>query len=414
MQKILTMTTIMYLRLLGLLFFLIIADSLSWIFIRNLLSSLGRQTKMFSKIWWTIATGFILSYIGYLAYAGAPGHDYVVFRTYFAFFGVFLLIYIPKAIIATFYLATNFLSLIFKVLYLPAEKLKRIMAIVSVSIALFMFLNILWGILYNKTRFTVKEIELSHHLLPSAFDGFRLLHYSDAHIGSFSNHEKAKKGLRLIASQNADAILFTGDFINMVPEEAEPYREVLSNTLAKYGKYAVLGNHDLDDYRKWDQASLKEEEILKLVEFHRATGSDVLRNSHRLIIRGTDTIYIAGVDNWGLPPFNAHGSLEDAIEGIPDGAFIILLSHDPSHWKAEIVPLSNVSLTLSGHTHGLQFALNLGKKKWSPISRMYPHWYGLFSEGEQYLYVNPGFGFIGFNGRVGMPPEITLITLRSK
>ena len=407
------MTSLMIVRLLGLLFFLIAADVLSWLFMREFIRSFSQKTRLFSRIWWSVTIGFLVSYIGYLLYAGSPGHDYSIMRNYFAFFGIFLLLYLPKAILGLFYLANNILSLFFKLFMLSNSKLTKVMGWISLFFAGLMFTSVAYGILYGKTAYTVKDVEIRHPLLPASFDGFKVLHYSDAHLGSFRNPEDAIKGFELIKQQKVDAILFTGDMINMVPEEAEPYRNALTSLGAPCGKYAVLGNHDLDDYRKWDKSSLKSEEIVRLADFHESTGSLVLRNSHQVIHRGGDSIYIVGVDNWGLPPFKPHGDLAKAIEGIPTTAFTILLSHDPSHWDAQVLSNTNIALTLSGHTHGMQFALNLGKKKWSPISNMYEHWYGLFEKQGRYLYVNPGFGFIGFNGRVGMPPEITVITLRS-
>jgi predicted MPP superfamily phosphohydrolase len=402
----------MILRLLGLLFFLIATDVLSWLFMREFLRSYKFNTRIFSRIWWSLTIGFLVFYIAYLLYAGSPGHDYTIMRNYFAFFGLFLLLYLPKAIIGLFYLANNILSLFLKILMAKKPWLSKTMGWLSLVSAGFMFFSVAYGIVYGKTRFTVKNIEIQHPLLPAAFDGFRILQYSDTHLGSFSHTEDAIKGFDLIKDQKVDAIVFTGDMVNMVPEEAEPYREALTGINAPSGKYAVLGNHDLDDYRKWDKSSLKSEEIVRLANFHTSTGSQLLRNTHEIIRRGSDSIFIAGVDNWGLPPFHPHGDLAAAVKGIPEGAFTILLSHDPSHWDAQVLPTTGIALTLSGHTHGMQFALNLGKRKWSPISNMYPHWYGLFEQQGQYLYVNPGFGFIGFNGRVGMPPEITVITLR--
>jgi predicted MPP superfamily phosphohydrolase len=270
-----------------------------------------------------------------------------------------------------------------------------------------------YGVWFGKYYYKVHHKTLSFQNLPKSFDGFKIVQISDAHLGTFDNFKKVKKGLELLQQQNPDIIVFTGDLVNNVAEEAQIYIDEFKKLSAPYGKFTILGNHDYGEYVRWKTKDEKDQNLSKLIEIGNQMGFTWLDNKHVALSKNNDTLYLAGVENWGLPPFPQYGNLEKAIDGISPSDFIILLSHDPTHWRQEVLKTAkNVALTLSGHTHGMQFGFELGKFKWSPVKYKYSDWADLYKQGEQYLYVNRGFGNIGYPGRVGIRPEITLIELK--
>lgn len=269
------------------------------------------------------------------------------------------------------------------------------------------------GIIWGRYRVKIQKEVISLPHLPKAFEGLRIVHLSDLHLGSF--HKKTDmvtKAVQMVNGLNPDIICFTGDMVNNHASETEGWVGVFQQLKARYGKYAVLGNHDYGDYCQWPSRTAKLNNRFQIIDFFRACDFQLLLNeNHAISINGSELI-IVGVENWGKPPFQQYGDLDKAMKGIDQEAFKILLSHDPSHWDYEVRDKTNISVTLSGHTHGAQFGLGIGNKKWSPVKMKYPRWGGLYEEFGQYLYVNRGLGFIGFPGRVGMPPEITFLELK--
>ncbi len=215
----------------------------------------------------------------------------------------------------------------------------------------------------------------------------------------------------LINAQKADIILFTGDMVNNVAEELEEFIPQLQQLRAKFGVYSILGNHDYGEYVHWDSEETHQDNMERLFQFQQKAGFKLLRNDSFTIEKEGERIGIAGVENWGLPPFPQYGDLQKSRREIADASFKILMSHDPSHWDAEVHGKSDFDLTLSGHTHGMQFGINIPGIKWSPVKWKYPRWSGLYQEGDQYLYVNVGIGYIAFPGRVGFYPEISVFEL---
>lgn len=275
------------------------------------------------------------------------------------------------------------------------------------------FVSIAYGIFKGRYNFRVLEEQLSFENLPSAFDGMRIVQISDIHIGSFGdNYEAVKKGIDMVNALEPDIIFFTGDLVNNYADETQGWLPHLSEFKAKKGKYSILGNHDYGDYAQWNSHEEKRNNLQQVVDFHEQMGFKILLNESVKVKHGEEEISIIGVENWGRPPFPQYGDLKKAMEGHENSSFKILLSHDPSHWDEEVLEKTNIDITLSGHTHGMQFGVEIGAIKWSPVKFKYPRWGGLYTEGKQHLYVNRGFGFIGFPGRVGMPPEITLIELK--
>ncbi|REJ64303.1 MAG: metallophosphoesterase [Bacteroidetes bacterium] len=288
---------------------------------------------------------------------------------------------------------------------------------IALGLAAIPFIGIIDGIWKGRYRYRVISHTLEFEDLPDEFDGFTIAQISDIHSGSFDNQEKVEYGVQMVNELGADAIMFTGDMVNNIATEAEPWIDTFKKLSGKNGVFSILGNHDYGDYWRFPSAQAKVDNLNRLKEIHAEMGMDLLLNESRFFERNGQRLYLAGVENWGLPPFPQYGDLQEALNGIPEDAFTVLLSHDPSHFDAEVKQHSKkVHLTLSGHTHGMQFGIEIpGWIKWSPVKFKYPKWAGLYPEPDgQVLHVNRGFGFLAFPGRVGMWPEITHITLRKK
>ncbi|MFZ4058839.1 MAG: metallophosphoesterase [Ferruginibacter sp.] len=266
----------------------------------------------------------------------------------------------------------------------------------------------------NKYRYQVKRIKLSFENLPVGFKGMRLVHISDIHSGSLTDVKAVQHGIDMILKENADLILFTGDLVNDVATEMAEFKNHFNQLKAPLGVYAVLGNHDYGDYVYWPyQGVTKEQNLENLKKLQAEMGWRLLMNEHVELERNGDKIALIGIENWSAKiRFPKHGRMDLAYPGAEKYPFKILMSHDPSHWEAQVIPqYSDIDLMLSGHTHGMQFGVDIPGFKWSPVQYVYKQWDGLYEKAKQKLYVNPGFGFIGYPGRVGVLPEITVIEL---
>lgn len=276
-----------------------------------------------------------------------------------------------------------------------------------------LFGTLLYGF-RNKYNYQVVKQSLRFDHLPESFRGLKIVHISDIHSGSFLDKQAVLRGVRMINDLKPDLILFTGDLVNDRASEMEPYMDVFSQLKAPMGVYSTLGNHDYGDYVAWPSEGLTQAENLKRLQgVHAALGWRLLMNEHVALKRGNEAIALIGIENWSAKArFPKHGRMDLAYPGVEQYPFKILMSHDPSHWKAQVLPnYPLIDLTLSGHTHGMQFGVEIPGLKWSPVQYMYKEWAGLYELGKQKLYVNRGFGFIGYPGRVGILPEITLIEL---
>lgn len=275
-----------------------------------------------------------------------------------------------------------------------------------------LFASLLYGF-SNKYNYRVKKIKLNYPNLPASFKGLKVVQISDIHSGSFTNKSAVQKGVEHILQLKPDLILFTGDLVNNTSDEMENYMDVFNQLKAPMGVYSTLGNHDYGDYAEWPSKEAKRQNLERLKQIHGELGWRLLMNENVLIERNDDQIAVIGVENWSSKArFPKYGNLEKAYAGTENIPFKILMSHDPSHWDAEVRPkYSDIDLMLAGHTHGLQFGVEIPWLKWSPVQYVYKQWAGLYQEGRQKLYVNRGFGFIGYPGRVGILPEITLFEL---
>lgn len=266
----------------------------------------------------------------------------------------------------------------------------------------------------NKYNYKIKKVKLAFDNLPEGFNGLKILHFSDVHSGSFMNKRAVENGVEKIISQNADLVIFSGDLVNDRSPEMKNYMDVFNKIKAPMGVYSTFGNHDYGDYVKWPYEGVtKEQNLINLAKIHAELGWRLMMDEHVEMERNGDKIALIGIQNWSAKAhFPRYGNMKKAYEGTENYPFKILISHDPSHWDAQVRPeYPDVDLTLSGHTHGMQFGVEIPGFKWSPVQYIYKEWDGLYEEGKQKLYVNPGFGFIGYPGRVGILPEITVIEL---
>lgn len=293
---------------------------------------------------------------------------------------------------------------------------RRFLSLIAMGIAAVPFGALLYGMYRGKYNFKVLKYKMEYEDLPEAFDGYQITQISDIHSGSFDNRKKIEYAIDLINKQKSDVIFFTGDMVNNKAEEMKPWAELFTNLSAKSGKYSILGNHDYGDYVKWDTAEEKIKNLEDLKVLQKEMGFDLLLNESRYLKKGEDKLALIGVENWGRGGFRKSGDLKKAASGISKEDFKILLSHDPSHWEDVVIKDDyHYHLTLSGHTHGMQFGIEIpGWVKWSPVKWRYKYWAGIYEELGEFINVNRGFGFIGYPGRVGIWPEITVITLKKK
>lgn len=372
------------------LFSLLLIIAAEWIFIHGLLEHSLYALASFQGF--VFITSVALLFINFRR--RTQNADY---RLVFTYMGLFIATGIPALV----YLLPGLSYLILGLPYL-----QYIGWIFSFAI----FLGILYGIQFGRWNWKVHEVHLSFHHLPDSLDGLRFVQISDVHVGSFLHrYQKVQKAIDLINEQNADYVFFTGDLVNNKADEMHGWEPLFSSIQAKKGKFSILGNHDYGDYVQWREQSEKQENLNHLIQLHQAIGFRPLLNDAFELSEGA---WLLGVENWGIAPFRQSGKLTETLSKVPADAFKILLSHDPSHFDAQVVGHTNIDLTLSGHTHGMQFGIERFGIKFSPVSFKYSKWAGLYEVGKQYLYVNRGFGFLGFPGRVGIYPEITLFTLK--
>jgi predicted MPP superfamily phosphohydrolase len=261
-------------------------------------------------------------------------------------------------------------------------------------------------------RFKLHQVAIKCERLPESFDGLKIVHISDLHLGSFGfRYHILERAIDIINNLNPDLILFTGDLVNNYGWELRGWAPVLEKLKAKKGKFSVLGNHDYGDYSNWETEAKKIENFESIKNFYKAIGFKLLCNEAVKLNVRKDTLAIVGVENWGKPPLKQYGDLDKALHSVHEIPFKLLLTHDPSHWDAEVVDKTDIALTFSGHTHGMQAGFIIGNKQWSPIQLKYKQWAGLYQKNQQHLYVTRGLGWLGFPGRIGMRPEITSIEL---
>jgi len=324
------------------------------------------------------------------------------------FYGLGVLSFAPKLIFV----------IVISVLYYTSFLFSKNESLIAIAIGgLFSgflpFFVILYGITSAVYKFKIYHHSITSDLLPKSFDRLRIVQLSDLHLGSFNySYKKLREAIEKVNALKPDYIFITGDLVNNFAWELKGWDTVFNQLKAKEGKYAILGNHDYGDYSKWDTPKAKVENFKAIQQFYTKIGFKLLMNESEVISKSTEEIAIIGVENWGKPPFKQYGDLQKAMQDVKDIPFKILLSHDPTHWTEEVTDKTDITLTLSGHTHGMQAGFQYKNLKWSPIKYKFKHWAGLYQHNTQYLYVNRGLGWLGFPARIGMHPEITLIELK--
>ncbi|WP_236675960.1 metallophosphoesterase [Chryseolinea lacunae] len=270
-----------------------------------------------------------------------------------------------------------------------------------------------YGVISGAHDYRVRRQVVKLPNLPKAFDGLTIGQLSDIHSGSFFNKVAVKGGVEMMLNEKPDVIFFTGDLVNNEAAEVKDYIDIFNKLKAPLGVFSITGNHDYGDYQAWASQQAKQKNFKDLMEAHRVLGFDLLMNEHRFLEQNGEKIAILGNENWGEKRFAKYGRLDKAYAGTDEAAVKLLLSHDPSHWDGQVRPqYSDIDIMFAGHTHGFQFGVEIGGFKWSPSQYAYKQWAGLYQEGSQYLYVNRGFGYLGYPGRIGMPPELTILELK--
>lgn len=339
--------------------------------------------------------------------------------------GLLLLVYVPKLLIGVFMLFEDIFRLVFGLIqhfsnsseatsFLPERR--KFISQAALAFAFIPFSGLIYGIFKGRYNYKVIKTPIYFDDLPDEFDGFKILQISDLHCGSFDNKDKIKYGVDLINEQEYDMLVFTGDLVNTHAEEMDGWYELFGNIKqGKFGNYSILGNHDYGEYIKWPTYEDKQKNFEGIKNIHPKIGWDLLLNEHRTIKKGNSEITLIGVENWGAK-FQQKADLAKAIKGVDNEAFKVVLTHDPSHWDLVLQkdPF-NYHLTLCGHTHGMQFGIEIpGWVKWSPVQYVYKHWAGLYQKEKRHIYVNRGFGYHAYPGRVGIWPEISILELKKK
>ena len=274
-------------------------------------------------------------------------------------------------------------------------------------------MGLLFGILSGAHDYRIRRRNIYSPHLPKAFDGIRLIQISDIHTGSFFNKTAVRGGVDIINQERGDIVLFTGDFVNNQSDEAKPYLDLFSKVKAPLGVHSVMGNHDYGDYHRWDSMMKKQRNIKNLHQMHKYMGWNIMLNENKIITINESSIALLGLENWGVGRFSKYGDMTKTYKGSEEIPYKILMSHDPSHWDAQVLSeYPDIDLMLAGHTHGMQFGVEIGDFRWSPSQYVYKQWADLYQKGTQSLYVNRGFGFLGYPGRIGILPEITVLTLK--
>jgi uncharacterized protein len=404
--------------------FLAIIFIVDWYFFQAIktLTAKHKDFILIQRIYWGVT--IVLLSISLFYFLNIQSSEHQFFRIYF---GSFIFILLISKIIAIPFLLVDDISRMFQWVYKTvmnigktpsevgavvitrAEFLSRI-AIIAAAIP---FLSFIWGMVKGAFDYTVRKEKIFLANLPASFNGLKILQISDIHIGSFVNTNPLEEAVKIINEQDADLVFFTGDLVNNLAKETDGFTETLKKIKAKKGVYSILGNHDYGDYVQWENEELKKSNLAKLKAAHKEMGWKLLLNENHILENETEKIAILGVENWSASlRFPKYGKLEQAVKGTEDVPVKLLLSHDPSHWDAMITTdYKNIDVTFSGHTHGMQFGIEIPGFKWSPVQYVYKQWAGLYQKENQYLYVNRGLGFIGYPGRVGILPEISVFEL---
>ncbi|MDZ4710164.1 MAG: metallophosphoesterase [Saprospiraceae bacterium] len=404
-------------RFLILILLLIGIDLYSFQWLRHLTQHLSASWKWgaYAFFWAGSLITLVLLLFTFIGQTDKIPPNLLLYLRAFAFISYFSkLASLPVLLIDDLRRGAGQLLNMFRPSYAFSPSRSKFLSAFSALLAGIPFVTLLHGMARNAYRYKIHKVKIPVRNLPPALEGLHIVQISDIHSGSFTSKEPIMKSVELVSGLKPDLIFFTGDLVNSRATEIEPYLDIFSNMKGKHGSYSVLGNHDYGDYVQWEDDSSKQANLEKLKSHHAAMGWKLLLNQHDEIQVNGHTISIIGVENFSASKrFSKYGNLSKAYEGISKDSLKLLLSHDPSHWEYEVTTqYPDISLTCSGHTHGFQFGIEIpGYFRWSPSQYVYKQWAGLYQQGLQYLYVNRGFGFLAYPGRVGILPEITSFEL---
>lgn len=404
------------------IFFTLLVDIYAYAALHSLVKSQGPALRhAVTIVFWLLTTLFIVVFLFFfrIDYQQRNPSD---LSGMFILIGLYLLVYMPKIIFVAFRLTEDMIWLLSQLIRLlsrlftenPMQALRlNLLSKGGLLLGFLTFLSILYGMV-ARFNYHVEKVDIAYPGLPGGLEGLTIVQLSDIHLGSmYGKQDRFRKAVDRINNLKPDLILFTGDMVNNFSEEAHGWEELFASMQARIGKYSILGNHDYGNYWTWTSEQERDDNMQRLYEIQQKMGFRLLLNECDTIRHNGETLALIGVENWGLPPFSGTGDLKKATAGMPLVSFKVLMSHNPTHWDAEVLNKTDIGLTLSGHTHAAQFGIKIGRFSWSPARYFYDRWMGLYRESGQALYVNRGLGYIGFPGRVGLRPEITLITLRS-
>ena len=387
----------------------------AFVFLVELISYMGFRKLIYlatKKIQWYLSVlYFLISLftVGMLIYSFSNPESIRQSRDYTFFNFVIVVSFLnlaPKSFFALMTILSYFMR------WITGIREQIITLVGSFLIGSGIFLVFSYGIFIGRYQVIINRQDLYFDNLPAQFDSFKIIQLSDIHLGSFKNDpDVLKKTINKIETIQPDLLLFTGDIVNNFGEEMNGFEPYLKQLSARYGKYAIQGNHDYGDYYEWSDSISKRKNLEQIESGLSQAGFKLLLNQWDKIVVKDTSIALIGVENWGHKPFPQYANLNVAMKGVPANSFKILMSHDPAHWEAIVLPQTDIPLTLSGHTHGGQFGLKIAGIEFSPIYFVQKYWGGLYKSDNQYLYVNRGLGTIGFSGRIEMDPEITLLTL---
>ena len=379
---------------------------------------LPNHTSLMHVTYWAVPLAFFLLVLGVFVFSPNPTKSRLLVWSVSVLFGLFLGLIV--------WVAFLLLDDVVRLVKFSGSKLSSESDVKTISRSEFIitsgallagtfFSSMVYGIASGAHNYQVHKKTLRLKNLPSAFNGFKIVQISDVHAGSFWSKDGVRKGIQMILDQKPDAIFFTGDLVNSTSKEFEEFKEMFGLLKAKFGVYSVLGNHDYGDYHRWPDANgvTKEQNLDEMRKHHADMGWNLLLNENKIIEKDGEQLAILGVQNWSASSqFHSYGDMTETYKGLENIENKLLLSHDPSHWRAEILKkYPTIDAMFSGHTHGMQFGIDTKYYKWSPVKYKYPEWADLYEENGQYLYVNRGFGYLGYPGRVGFLPEISVFEL---
>ncbi len=364
-----------------------------------------KNTSRIVRILYWMPTLIFGSFFAWVTLASDNIQQYTTMAKLIWIFWTFFLIYFPKAVF-----------ILFDLLQLTCSRLfgtkKNHLQWIGITLSFCTVLLLIYGATIGKSKLEIKEQNIPFATLPEELDGLKIVHISDLHLGNWNDRTYTiEKMVKMINEQAPDIVVCSGDLVNNFADEMLPYISILQGIKSKYGNYAILGNHDYGDYSKWESKAARETNLALTKKYIRESGFDLLLNENRILKIGSDSLKIAGVENWGKPPFKQYGKLDKSMGKNSANIFTILISHDSSHFRNEVIYNSNINLTLSGHTHAAQMGIYTKNWHWSPSKFIYEEYDGLYQHQQQYLYVNRGIGFVGVPMRIGANPEITVLKL---